>query len=56
MPIVCTTLLVARTYKLYVCYLTLLSVSKLFSVNDRIIDEYEAVGEMKIGSRHEVLG
>jgi hypothetical protein len=41
----------SRQSKLFfkVCYLTTLSVAKLYSVDDRIINECGAVGGMRIG-------
>jgi hypothetical protein len=34
-----------------VCYLTMLSVSRLYSVDDKMINEYEAVDGTGIGRR-----
>jgi hypothetical protein len=36
----------------FVCYLTTLSGLRLYSTDDRMLNEYEAVGEMRIGKRN----
>jgi hypothetical protein len=34
---------------LYVCYSVILSLLRLYGISDRMIDEYGAVGGMRIG-------
>jgi hypothetical protein len=34
------------------CYLTMLSVSRVYSIDERMINEYDAIGGMRIGSRN----